>query len=269
MGHGAEAMTHAGYAVVLRAARCWDGLADGPVGGTEVLIRHGCVVEIGPRVDRTDAQVVELGDRTLLPGFIDCHVHTTFDPARGVYTPAVSDSAAQMVLNSLASLRVLLDHGFTTVRDVASFAADPITVYLRDAVEKNIVVGPRMVVAPHCISARGGHGDLSSLLGPQIRREIGALADGVDEITRIVREEIRAGADWVKFAATGGFFTVADDPGQVSYSQRKWTPWFLPHAISACGAPRMHTVMQGSPGRCALGCAASSMAAWPRRKRLR
>jgi imidazolonepropionase-like amidohydrolase len=116
---------------------------------------------------------------------------------------------------------VLLKNGFTTVRDLASFAADPITIYLRDAIEKGIVVGPRMVVAPHIISARGGHGDLSSLLGPQIRREVGTLADGVDEITKVVREEIRAGADWVKFAATGGFFTLSDDPGQTFYSQQE------------------------------------------------
>jgi imidazolonepropionase-like amidohydrolase len=122
------------------------------------------VVEVGSHVDDTDARVVELGDRTLLPGFIDCHVHTTIDPARLVQ-PAVSDSAVTIALNSLPILGMLLENGFTTVRDLGCLAAEPITVYLRRAVAQGTIIGPRMVVAPHIISARGGHGDLSSLLG--------------------------------------------------------------------------------------------------------
>jgi imidazolonepropionase-like amidohydrolase len=213
-------MTQGERGVVLVADRCWDGLADGPVGQTEVLVRRGHIAQVGSHVDRADADVIELGDRTLLPGFIDCHVHATFDPAR-LLQAAVSDSPASMALNSLAALRALLGNGFTTVRDLASFAADPITIDLRRAVKNGIVVGPRMVVAPHIISARGGHGDLSGLLGPQLGREVGTLADGVEEITKVVREEIRSGADWVKFAATGGFFSPSDDPGQTSYSQQE------------------------------------------------
>jgi imidazolonepropionase-like amidohydrolase len=116
---------------------------------------------------------------------------------------------------------MLLGNGFTTVRDLGCLTAEPITVYLRRAVAQGTVVGPRMVVAPHIISARGGHGDLSSLLGPQLGLELGALADGVEEITKVVRQQIRAGADWVKFVATGGFASPSGDPGQALYSQQE------------------------------------------------
>lgn len=204
--------------MVLVAERCWDGTADRPSGHTEVVIREGRITEVGPSVDRGSAEVVELGDRTLLPGFIDCHIHTTVDPA-DLLGAFASDSGTEIALHALPVLRDLLDRGFTTIRDLATFTIEPITLYLRDAVAAGLVTGPRMLVAPHLISARGAHGDVSTLLSPDLGREIGVLADGVAAVVRAVREEIRAGADWIKFGATGGFGTPTDDPGQATYTQ--------------------------------------------------
>lgn len=205
---------------VVVAARCWDGLAETPSGHTEVAVRGGRIVEVGDRVERGAGQVVDLGDRMLLPGFIDCHIHTTVDPS-ALLTAFVADPATVIALRALPVLRDLLDRGFTTVRDLATFAAEPITIYLRDALAHGLVTGPRMLVAPHLISARGAHGDISSLLAPEYGREIGVLADGPAAVTRAVREEIRAGADWIKFGATGGFGTPTDDPGQATYTQQE------------------------------------------------
>ncbi|WP_073948044.1 metal-dependent hydrolase family protein [Streptomyces kebangsaanensis] len=206
--------------VVLVAARWWDGLAEQPGSRIETAVRGGVVAEVGPSVDRGGAEVIDLGDRMLLPGLIDCHVHTTMDPARLLGT-FVSDSSAAIALRSLPVLRDLLDRGFTTVRDLATFAGEPVTLALRDAVARGLVVGPRMVVAPHLISSRGGHGDLSPLLAAHLHREIGTLADGPAAVVRAVREDIRAGADWIKFGATGGFATPADDPEQVTFTQEE------------------------------------------------
>lgn len=204
--------------VVLVADRCWDGLADRPDGHTEVVIREGRIAEVGPSVGRGSAEVIELGDRMLLPGLIDCHVHTTVDPAR-LLSAYVSDSSTQIALRALPVLRGLLDRGFTTVRDLATFAREPVTLYLRDAATAGLITGPRMFVAPHLISARGAHGDISTLLSVDLSRELGVLADGPAAVLRAVREDIRAGADWIKFGATGGFATPADDPGQATYTQ--------------------------------------------------
>lgn len=204
--------------VVVVADRFWDGLAEAPSGHTEVVVRRGRIVEIGDRVDRSSAQVVDLGGRMLLPGFIDCHIHTTVDPS-ALLSAFVADAATVVALRALPVLRDLLDRGFTTVRDLATFTAEPITLYLRDALTREAVTGPHMLVAPHLISARGAHGDISTLLAPEYGREIGVLADGPAAVTRAVREEIRAGADWIKFGATGGFGTPTDDPGRATYTQ--------------------------------------------------
>jgi imidazolonepropionase-like amidohydrolase len=122
-------------------------------------------------------------------------------------------------------LRTLLMNGFTTVRDLACGDLDYPTIDLRNAVADGIVDGPRMLVAPHMISARGGHGDFSGMVadqyqGPSRPLEL-AVADGEDEIRTRVRQEIRAGADWIKFAATGGFASPSDDPGLATYSQQE------------------------------------------------
>jgi tryptophan 2-monooxygenase len=128
-------------------------------------------------------------------------------------------------LKALPVLRALLMNGFTTVRDLGCGDPDYPTIDLRNAVAAGIVEGPRMVVAPHLISARGGHGDFSGMVADQYQGccrplEL-AAADGADEIRTRVRQEIRAGADWIKFGATGGFASPSDDPGHATYSQEE------------------------------------------------
>lgn len=204
--------------MVVVAGRSWNGLSEHSAGPTQILVRHGRIVDVAARVDDRGADIIDLADRTLLPGFIDCHVHTTMDPSR-IMDAVVSDPATVTALNALPTLKTLLHNGFTTVRDLGAFTAEPITIYLRNAVAARLLTGPRLVVAPHFISARGGHGDFSSLLDPQIGTELGALADGPVEIASLVRRDVRAGADWIKFGATGGFGSPSDDPGQALYSQ--------------------------------------------------
>jgi tryptophan 2-monooxygenase len=133
------------------------------------------------------------------------------------------ESSTAKTLKALPRLRALLMNGFTTVRDLGCGDVDYPTIDLRNAVAAGIVEGPRMVVAPHLISARGGHGDFSGMVADEYQGccrplEL-AAADGGDEIRTRVRQEIRAGANWIKFAATGGFASPSDDPGHATYSQ--------------------------------------------------
>ncbi|WP_375484929.1 amidohydrolase family protein [uncultured Mycobacterium sp.] len=208
---------------LITGADVWDGLAEAPA-PRQVLVADSRIQRIGVALEPpADAQVIDLPGHTLTPGFIDCHVHVTLAPPLG---PAVAiASSVAKALRSLPVLRTLLMNGFTTVRDLACVDVDYPTIDLRDAVAAGIVVGPRMVVAPHMISARGGHGDFSGMVadeyhGPSRPMEL-AAADGCDEIRTRVRQEIRAGADWIKFAATGGFASPSDDPGQATYSQQE------------------------------------------------
>ncbi|HET9874246.1 MAG TPA: amidohydrolase family protein, partial [Mycobacterium sp.] len=209
--------------ILITGTGVWDGVS-ASAKPRQVLVVGDRIQQIGDAIEPpADAQLVDLPGHTLTPGFIDCHTHVSVLPP---VSPALAaDSSAAKVLKSLPVLRALLMNGFTTVRDLGCGDLDYPTIDLRNAVAAGIVEGPRLVVAPHMISARGGHGDFSGLLADQYQGATRPLelaaADGADEIRTRVRQEIRAGADWIKFAATGGFASPSDDPGQATYSQEE------------------------------------------------
>ncbi len=210
-------------ATLITGANVWDGVS-AHVAPRQVLVADGRIQRIADKIEApADARVVDLPDHTLTPGFIDCHTHVTLAPPVGVLMAL--DSSITKALKSLPVLRDLLMNGFTTVRDLGCGDVDYPTIDLRNAVAAGHVVGPRMVVAPHLISARGGHGDFSGMVADEYQGccrplEL-AAADGGDEIRTRVRQQIRAGADWIKFGATGGFASPSDDPGHATYSQEE------------------------------------------------
>ncbi|UQX09353.1 metal-dependent hydrolase family protein [Candidatus Mycobacterium methanotrophicum] len=208
---------------LITGAHVWDGVS-AQASPRQVLVVDGRIRQLADVIEPpTDATVVSLSGHTLAPGFIDCHTHVTLSPPLSVAMTA--DSSVTRALKALPVLRTLLMNGFTTVRDLGCANVDYPTIDLRNAVAAGMVDGPRMVVAPHLISARGGHGDFSAMIAGEYQccsrpLEL-AAADGSDEIRTRVRQEIRAGADWIKFAATGGFASPSDDPGQPTYSQEE------------------------------------------------
>jgi imidazolonepropionase-like amidohydrolase len=208
-------------ATLITGANVWDGMSAQAAPG-QVLVVDRRIQQLADGIEAPpDTRVVDLSGHTLTPGFMDCHVHVTLAPPVGVMMAL--DSSTAKTLKALPRLRALLMNGFTTVRDMGCGDVDYPTIDLRNAVAAGIVEGPRMVVAPHMISARGGHGDFSGMVADEYQGccrplEL-AAADGDDEIRTRVRQQIRAGADWIKFAATGGFASPSDDPGHATYSQ--------------------------------------------------
>ncbi|WP_345622451.1 amidohydrolase family protein [Streptomyces ziwulingensis] len=201
-----------GRDLLLRPDRVWDAIEKGPVDGLSVLVREGRIAAVGHDLaPSSQADVLEMPGCTLMPGFIDCHVHLLDEAAD------LKPSAYQ-TLTAIPALTSLLANGFTTVRDLGS-AHLPLNVSLRQAVEEGLIEGPRILAAPNILSPRGGHGDKQPSMAQRYGRPVGTLADGPDELRRAVREQSRAGADWIKFAGGGGFSSAVDGPASTAYSR--------------------------------------------------
>lgn len=159
-------------------------------------------------------KVIDLSNFTVLPGLIDCHTHLTMTPYDS--GPAgLHASYPRQALTGARNARVTLEAGFTTVRNLgASGYAD---IALRDAIKAGDVPGPRMLVSGPPLSITGGHGD-ENFLAPQFGWSSDGVADGIDGVTKKVREDIKYGADVIKFMATGGVLSEGDNPALAQFS---------------------------------------------------
>ena len=167
------------------------------------------------------AQVIELGNVTLLPGLIDVHVHLTFDPTASsgnYYRDILTLGPADEAITASVFAKRTLDAGFTTVRNLG--AGGYIDVALRNAIDRGFIEGPRIVAATLALGATGGHADGGTGFAPNIEfhGETG-VADGVDAVRARVRENIKHGADVIKFMASAGVLSNEASVGAPQYSQ--------------------------------------------------
>jgi imidazolonepropionase-like amidohydrolase len=171
---------------LLIGAQLFDGVSDTLRGPVQVLVRDGVIAEIDRSVAHpAEAEVVDLSDRTLTPGFIDTHVHLTMDAAD--LARQTLQSTATKALTGLSLAREYLGYGFTTLRDLGTMDPQFPTVDLRDALVAGVVSGPRLVVAGHVISSTGGHGDLSGFYPSRWDLPVSTVADGLSKIRQTVR----------------------------------------------------------------------------------
>jgi imidazolonepropionase-like amidohydrolase len=199
---------------VIKAARIFDGKGQSATAPGLIVVRGNRIEAVGGAAPQ-GAKVIDLGDATLLPGFIDAHTHLGFqasDDSRQDRVDRLARTSAESALYSTQYTKRTLDAGFTTVRDVGGL--DTIDVALRNAIARGAIHGPRMLVAVHSIGATGGHCDHSAGyrfgLFPEPGPERG-VANGPDAIRAAVRYNHKYGADVIKVCATGGVLSLTDD----------------------------------------------------------
>ena len=208
--------------IALKAARLFDGKSNALVQNGVVIVQGDKIVDAGSNVPiPSGAQVIDLGDATLSPGFMDAHTHLTADFSGNYNERRLREldlNVSEQAINATAFARATVKAGFTTVRDLGSrFVASRefVDVALRNSINKGVIVGPRMLVATKGIGATGGHFDPTSgfrdfLFGREPDYTDG-IANGPDEIRKAVRFEVKNGADVIKAAVSGGVLSLADE----------------------------------------------------------
>ncbi len=203
----------------IRAGRLIDGRGGPPVANAVILIDGDKITAVGPGLAiPANARVIDLSRFTVLPGFIDAHTHVTSQP-RDYYEDIFRKSPIDVAITAHVYAKRTLEAGFTTIRDVGS--AEFIDIALRNAINRGDIPGPRIQAATLTVGSTGGHGDLSGF-SPYLKfGTFSGVADGVDDIRKLVRFEVKNGADVIKMIASAGVLSEEESVGAPQYSQEE------------------------------------------------
>ena len=195
--------------MAVRAIRCgtlFDGTGADPVRNAVVVVRDGRIASVGTAAP-PGAATLDLGDRFVMPGLVDCHSHASIVPGLGDQLGQLCRGPVPQALAATRNLRLDLAAGTTTMRIMGE--EHFVDVELRDAIEAGTIIGPRLLIACRGLAANNGHGR--------------ALAsyDGVDEVRRGARENLRRGANHVKIFVTGGVSSPGTTPTSSAYTREE------------------------------------------------
>jgi imidazolonepropionase-like amidohydrolase len=231
---------------VFTRGRVFDGTG-AALADADVVIEDGRIVEVGSGLDGDDE--VDCSGKALLPGLFDCHAHLAFRHEDLDEVRVMNEPFSVRFFRMAENLRTTLALGITTVRDASGADAG-----LKLAVEEGTLVGPRMRISVQMLSMTGGHADAWLPSGALASWSVeypgmpSGVCDGVDGVSAKVREVIRAGADVIKIASSGGFLSPSDDPRLPNFSQAEVDAivataadlgcWVMSHAHGAEGIKR-------------------------------
>jgi imidazolonepropionase-like amidohydrolase len=236
--------------IVLKPAAVLDPQSGQLTRGAMVLVRADRIEAVGPSVTPpAGARVIDLGGLTLLPGLIDAHTHVLLQPEDEVWPPpVVYKTQSFRTIQGVAAARKELEAGFTTLRDVDSEGAGFADVDLREAINRGIVPGPRLLVATLAITITAGHMNLTGVNPEAKMPDPAAVADTRDAMIAEVRRQVKGGADWIKIYATGTLRHVdrktlepvgqlsLDDVQAIVNEARRWRKDVAAHAYGGDGA---------------------------------
>jgi imidazolonepropionase-like amidohydrolase len=191
------------HAVVLHAARLLDVKAGKLIKPGEILVQGDRIVEVGTSVKHpAGAEVIDLGDRTLMPGLIDAHIHLFLHPgAEDLQT--VIESVPQRTIMATLAARDDLMAGFTAERDMGTEGAGSADTAVRDAINDGRIPGPRLRISGNAINILGGHEDAIGYNPAQHVLSNADYANSADELVAVIRQQFKEGADFIKIYETG------------------------------------------------------------------
>ena len=206
---------------VIHAGTLIDGSGGEPMQDAVIIVEDGRITAVGQGLkEPRGATVIDLKNRTVLPGFIDAHVHLTgrhIGEGRNWENARVRDLPQEDAIRGVRNARLTLDAGFTTVRNVG--AGNLTDIALRNMIQAGVVRGPRILAAANSLGITGGHCDTNGYIPGILEPQPGdGIADGADQIVKEVRLQVKRGADVIKFCATGGVLSEGDAVGVQQYS---------------------------------------------------
>ncbi len=198
---------------LIHAGTVIDGESDKASKEKTIIVENKMIVAVedGYATARGDDKVIDLKDMTVMPGFIDMHVHVEGETSPQRYIKQFTQNPADVAYEAESYMKTTLMAGFTTVRDMGGSG---VNVSLRNAINKGLVDGPRIFTAEKAIGVTGGHADPTNgrsadLMGDPGPKE--GVVNGLEDARKAVRQRYKNGADWIKITATGGVLSVAKD----------------------------------------------------------
>ncbi|MFN4028322.1 MAG: amidohydrolase family protein [Flavobacterium sp.] len=170
-----------------------------------------------------DTKIIDLKAKTVMPGWIDMHVHLESETSPTAYLERFTLNDADVAYNAEVLAKTTLMAGFTTVRDLGGTG---VNVSLRNAINKGLVVGPRIFTAEKSIATTGGHADPTSGFKKELMGNPGpkeGVVNSIDEAKQAVRQRYKNGADWIKITATGGVLSVAKSGSNPQFTEEEIT----------------------------------------------
>jgi imidazolonepropionase-like amidohydrolase len=202
--------------VVIKAGHLVDVLEGKVIENAMVLVEGDTIKAVGSKLEiPSDAKVLDLGDSWVIPGLIDCHTHLTFQMGN-YYEDIFRKSPIDEAIYAHVYAKRTLEAGFTTCRIVG--ASEFVDVALKKAIDSGKIPGPHLFVAGQLLSATGGHGDLNGFSPYLHFTTSDGVVDGVDEIRKKIRWNIKYGADLIKFTATAGVLSEEESVGAPQFS---------------------------------------------------
>ena len=203
---------------VLIAARVIDGISDEIFLDRAIVVQGNQISAVVNRAEVPDgATIIDLGDATLLPGMIDAHSHPLIH-TDDYQTTHLKESSAYKALRGLAAVQNNLNAGWTTLRVAGDADVGYAMQDIKKIIDQGVFQGPRIFGAGHYISITGGGGDINYVSHEQSVIADGLVVDGVDEMRKAVRKEVKYGSDWIKLLVTGAFMSAGDNPRDVHLS---------------------------------------------------